>query len=141
MARTRSTAACVFSTKPRIPERRPSSTYCSSVCIVSRISFAVGRVPWIVRAASRPLRIGMRTSRITTSGRSSGVEPDAVIADRAPDVGRSVLDPDDHASRPGVLDDVEHGLLDDAIERGLDDRIETSGGGALDADVQPRALD
>src|SRR5262249_48365732 len=67
-------------------------------------------------------------------------EAHAVIRDRAPDAARLVIDPNAHASRAGMLHDVEHSLLDDAIERCLHDRGETPAGGTVHTHVEPATL-
>ena len=68
-----------------------------------------------------------------------GIEPDAVVPDRAPHVTGFAIDPDDHAACVGVFDDVGDGLLNDTVERRLDDRRQTSIGAALDTYIDRRA--
>src|SRR3989449_3224950 len=68
MACTRSSAAWLFSTYPRIPAWRALATYGSSACIVSRIVRVRGDARVISRAASRPFSIGIARSSTTTSG-------------------------------------------------------------------------
>src|SRR5438132_1499899 len=68
MACTRSSAAWLFSTYPRIPAWSARATYGSSACIVNRIVRVRGDARVISRAASSPFSIGIARSSTTTSG-------------------------------------------------------------------------